>query len=66
MPLHWARFLTVVAMGLAAWLWGGQQQAALDAHQVQWAQDLAFFHQILFHASQLRSATLVMRIGCLT
>ena len=44
--------LLLLMMATAWVLWGLEQEAALASHRNMWSQDLAFFHQILFHASQ--------------
>jgi len=45
------RLLLAVAMAAAAWTWGSRQLLALEVFREQWAQDLAFFNQILHSAS---------------
>ncbi|MEC7239660.1 MAG: DUF2079 domain-containing protein [Myxococcota bacterium] len=44
--------LLLLMMATAWVIWGLEQEAAFASHQSMWSQDLAFFHQILFHASQ--------------
>ena len=49
---RYSKPLLLLMMATAWVLWGLEQNAALASHRSMWSQDLAFFHQILFHASQ--------------
>jgi len=51
------RLLLGVAMVAAAWTWGSRQLLALQVFREQWAQDLAFFNQILSSALDGRAWT---------
>jgi len=47
-------FAAVLGLLIAIWwiLWGLEQNASYESQRSMWSQDLAFFNQILFHASQ--------------
>lgn len=57
MSLAVSRALLILAWLVAAGLFACRQRDAFAAYDVQWAQDLAFFNQIFFAASQNRPWT---------
>ncbi len=50
MSARWHRLLLLFAMGVVVMVWGRRQLLALSVFGEQWAQDLAFFNQILSSA----------------